>query len=293
VADAGLPVPVRSYSLSSAPGTGSYRISVKHEPHGIASGYLTTRLRAGAVLEVAAPRGDFVLEDSSDPVLLVSAGIGLTPVLSMLHELAAQRSTREVWWIHSARGPSEHPLAEEARELLGSLPNAHEHVYYTSTSGRLTEDTLVDLGLPLEAAAYLCGPAGFMTDVQAALTAVGIDPARIHQELFGALAATNPGITDRTTRPPHQPDGPPGAGPLVTFARSGISTAFKEGSVLALAEACDMPTRWSCRTAVCQTCITPLLAGEVTYSPTPLEPPPEGQTLICCARPTTDLILDM
>ena len=288
--DAGLPVPVRSYSLSSTPGSSSYRISVKHEPHGIASGYLTSRLAIGAVLEVAAPRGEFLLEDGTEPVVLVSAGIGVTPVMAMLHALAAQRSTREVWWIHTARGPAEHPLAAEAHEVLGTLPNAHEHVFYSSSGGRLTKDKLVDLKLPADASAYICGPAAFMTDMREALTAVGIQ--RVHTELFSALPSTNPGIVDQTLRAPHQP-AELGNGPLVTFARSGIATPFGAGSLLDLAEACDVPTRFSCRTGVCQTCITPLLSGDVSYSPTPLEPPPDGQTLICCARPTTDLVLDM
>jgi ferredoxin len=127
--------------------------------------------------------------------------------------------------------------------------------------------------------------------MQVALTAVGI--TQVHTELFGALAAINPGLVDQTARTPHQPDGPPGNGPQVTFARSGISTRMRDGSLLDLADACDVPTRWSCRTGVCQTCVTPLLSGEVSYSPTPLEPPPDGQTLLCCARPTTDLVLDM
>ncbi len=288
--DAGQPVPVRSYSLSSTPGAGSYRISVKHEPHGIASGWLTSRLTAGAVLEVAAPRGEFVLEDGTGPVVLLSAGIGVTPVMAMLHWLAAERSTRDVWWIHTAREPSEAPLAAEAQELLGSMTNSHEHLYYSSAGGRLTKDQLVDLDLPVDATAYICGPASFMTDMREALTAAGV--TRIHTELFGALPSTNPGIVDQTVRPPHQP-AEPGNGPLVTFARSGISTPSADGSLLDLAEACDVPTRWSCRTGICHTCVTPLLSGEVTYSPTPVELPPDGQTLICCTRPTTDLVLDM
>ncbi len=295
IADAGLPVPVRSYSLSSSAGPGSYRISAKREPHGIVSGYLTTKLRPGAMPDVAAPRGEFVLDNGSGPVLLISAGIGLTPVLSTLHELATQRSPREVWWIHGARGPQEHPLATETHTLLTSLPNAHEHVYYSATTGRLTKDKLVDLAVPGCSTAYVCGPASFMADMRDALSAAGIDPARIHTELFGALPATNLGLTDQTIRSPHQPPVPPGAGPMVTFARSGISAPFSDsrGSVLELADACDTPTRWSCRTGVCHTCITPVLSGEVAYSPTPLEPPADGQTLICCARPTTDLVLDM
>ncbi|PTM93080.1 MOSC and FAD-binding oxidoreductase domain-containing protein [Streptomyces sp. VMFN-G11Ma] len=306
VPGAGQPAPVRSYSLSSAPDTGSYRISVKHEPHGAASGFLTTGLRAGGVLEVAAPRGEFVLTEGTGPVLLISAGIGVTPTLSMLHVLAAARSDREIWWIHGARSPGEHPLAAEARTLLAALPHSREHLFYSAataeerdrdgaSAGRVTKDALTALKVPADATAYICGPAAFMTDMTDALVAAGLDPARIHTELFGALPAINPGLTAQTRRPPHQPPGPPGTGPTVTFARSGISTPFPDsgGSLLELADACDVPARWSCRTGVCHTCVTPLLSGRVTYEPTPLEPPPDGDVLICCARPGGDIVLDM
>jgi ferredoxin len=103
------------------------------------------------------------------------------------------------------------------------------------------------------------------------------------------------GLTGQARRPPHQPSGPPGTGPLVTFARSGISAPFSttRRSVLELADACDVPTRWSCRTGVCHTCTTPLLSGDVSYFPDPLESPADGEVLICCARPGTDIVLDM
>jgi ferredoxin-NADP reductase/MOSC domain-containing protein YiiM len=298
VTGAGQPAPVRSYSLSSAPGAGTYRISVKREPHGAASRYLNGRLREGTTVEVAAPRGDFTLGAGPGPVLLISAGIGLTPVLAMLHELAAARSTREVWWIHGARGPREHPLAAEAHDLLASLPNAREHVFYSATAGRLSKDKVMALDVPAGASAYICGPASFMADMQDALAAAGLDPARVHTELFGALPPVNPGLaglTGRTARAPHQPPGPAGTGPMVTFARSGIATRFGAAgrSLLELADACDVPTRWSCRTGVCHTCVTPLLSGAVSYAPDPLEPPADGQVLICCARPSADIVLDM
>jgi ferredoxin-NADP reductase/MOSC domain-containing protein YiiM len=292
---AGQPAPVRSYSLSSAPGAGAYRISVKREPHGLVSGYLNGTLRPGATLEVAAPRGDFVLDDATGPVLLISAGIGVTPVLAMLHALAARRSERDVWWIHGARGPREHPLAAEAHALLACMPNAREHVSYSATSGRLSKDKLLTLDIPAAASAYICGPASFMTDMRDALTAAGLDPGRIHTELFGALPSINPGLTGPAGRPPHQPPGLAATGPMVTFARSGIATRFgADGrSLLELADACDVPSRWSCRTGVCHTCVTPLLSGDVTYSPDPLEPPAAGEVLICCARPSADIVLDM
>jgi ferredoxin-NADP reductase/MOSC domain-containing protein YiiM len=303
---AGQPAPVRSYSLSSAPGATTYRISVKHEYMGTASSYLTAGLQPGMILDAAAPRGEFVLDGGAGPVLLISAGIGVTPVLSMLHQLVSANSGREVWWIHGARRPEEQPLAGEAHNLLAALPHAREHVFYSAATlserhrahaaaGRLSRSKLASLGLPATATAYLCGPESFMTDMQDALTALGVDPARIHTELFGARSAINPGLTGQARQQPHQPPGPPGTGPLVTFARSGISAPFSTSarSVLEFADACDIPTRWSCRTGVCHTCITTLLSGQVSYSPDPLEPPASDEVLICCAQPGNDIVLDL
>ena len=134
-----------------------------------------------------------------------------------------------------------------------------------------------------------------MADIKEALIEVGVDPFHIHTELFGALSSINPGLTGETRRTPHQPEGPPRTGPLVTFARSGISTPFGADTtnVLELAEACDVSTRWSCRTGVCHTCMTPMLSGNVSYDPAPLDPPVDGEVLICCARPSADIVLDM
>ena len=298
--------PVRSYSLSSAPGAADYRISVKHEAGGLVSGYLTGALRAGDQLEVAAPRGEFVLREGTDPILLISAGIGVTPELAMLHECVERHPDREVWWIHGARGPREHALADEAHALLAALPRVHELVFWSratdaerrlghARAGRLTKDALAALDVPTTADAYLCGPASFTADVEQALTAIGLDPARVHTELFTPGTASTPGLVGVTVRRPHRPPGPAATGPLVTFARSDVATAFPDSarSVLELAETCDVPARWSCRTGVCHTCVTPLLAGEVRYSPDPLEPPPDGAVLICCARPTSDVVLDL
>jgi ferredoxin-NADP reductase/MOSC domain-containing protein YiiM/ferredoxin len=306
ITGAGTPAPVRTYSLSSAPDTGTYRISVKQEPHGIASGYLNRDLRPGASLDVAAPRGEFVLRTGTGPVLLISAGIGVTPVLAMLHQLARGHSEQDIWWLYGARGPREHPLAAEAHTLLASLLHAHEHVFYSAatpaerdrahaTRGRLSKEALAALAIPVGGTAYICGPAAFMAAVSDALTALGADPDRIHTELFAALPSINPGLTEHARRPPHQPPGTSGTGPLVTFARSGITTPFGTGwgNVLDLADACDVPTRWSCRTGVCHTCVTPLLSGDITYTPAPLEPPATGEVLICCAQPATDIVLDM
>jgi ferredoxin-NADP reductase len=258
------------------------------------------------VLEVAAPRGTFILQDGAEPILLLSAGIGVTPVLAMLHQLVTRRSEREVWWIHGARTPQEQPLAAEAHALLSSLPRSREHIFYSGAiprqggdfpadTGRLTKEKLAALDPPRNAVAYLCGPEAFMNGMQQALSELGVDPSRIFTELFGALPSINPGVTDQVHRPPHVPAGPPGTGPLVTFARSGLSTPFNDalGNLLGLADACDVPARWSCRTGVCHTCTTPLLSGDVSYSPEPLEPAVTGNILICCSQPATDVVLDM
>ncbi|MET8452614.1 MOSC and FAD-binding oxidoreductase domain-containing protein [Streptomyces sp. NPDC005209] len=296
---------VRSYSLSAAPTAAGYRISVKHEPHGTVSGYIHAALRPGDLVDIASPRGMFVLEEGTRPIVLLSAGIGATPVLAMLHQLAANRDPRPVWWIHTAHDRAHHAFADETHALLAQLPHAHEHIYYSAeaarengphiTQGRPTARSLAALGIPTEADAYLCGPTAFMDDLAGYLRDHGLSAERIHTEQFSALPAINPGVTPTATVRPHQPPGPPGAGPLVTFARSGITTPWSPAhtSLLDLAEACDVPTRWSCRTGVCHTCITHLLAGDVTYTTPPLELPEEGTVLVCCSEPSAEVVLDL
>src|SRR5262249_2455842 len=239
-----------------------YRISIKQESHGAASAFLHSHVHDGDMLDVAAPRGTFTLHDGDAPVLLLSAGIGATPVLAMLHALAAARSAREVWWVHGARSGAEHVFAEESRGLLAQLPNAHSYVCYSrpgpddrqghdyAVAGRLSADMLAKLHLPRTADAYLCGPTAFMQEVAASLAVLGLEPGGIRTEIFGTAPAMTPGIAGRTARPAHQPAGPPGTGPTISFARSDLSVKWAStyASLLELAEACSVPTRWSCRT---------------------------------------------
>jgi ferredoxin-NADP reductase/MOSC domain-containing protein YiiM len=288
---------IRNYSLSNQPGSAEYRIGVKREPHGAGSGRLYAKVKVGDVLDVAAPRGTFFLTDGDNPVVLVSAGVGVTPVLSMLYSLAG--ANRPVWWLHGARNRSEQAFAEEVGTLLERLPDSQSRVYYSRPSSaelrsRLSDDVIAGLGLPPDSDAYLCGPAAFMAELSAALATHGLEPARIHTELFGAAAALTPGIAEVAV-PPHQPAGPRGTGPDVSFARSGISAPWgpPSTSLLEFAEACDVPTRWSCRTGVCHNCETALLAGAVRYDPEPLDPPAEGNILICCAQPVEDVVVDL
>jgi ferredoxin-NADP reductase/MOSC domain-containing protein YiiM len=298
---------LRNYSLSGPPDGGFYRITVKREDDGAASGYLHTRLAVGDALDVAAPRGTFLLDRSQAPVLLISAGIGATPVLAMLQALAKERSEREIWWLHGARSSREHPFAAEARALLAKLPNANAHVLYSrpgpddvtgrdyERAGRLSASVLAELDPPGDAEAYVCGPLAFMDEMSAGLAAAGLDASRIHTEPFGPAPGMTPGIAATPARRPHPPAGETGDGPTIEFARSGLAIPWSSDytSVLELAEACDVPVRWSCRTGVCHSCETTLVAGNLEYSPDPVEPPAEGSALICCAQPRDDVVLDL
>jgi ferredoxin-NADP reductase/MOSC domain-containing protein YiiM len=298
---------LRNYSLSGPPEAGYYRVTVKRERDGVASGYLHAHLAVGDQLDVAAPRGTFILDQTDAPVLLISAGIGATPVLAMLQALAQEHSERDIWWLHGARNGREHSFAAEARALLVSLPNTQAHVYYSHPgphdvegrdfdgTGRLTSSLLAELEPPSDAEAYLCGPAAFMDEISAGLSALGCDASHIHTEPFGPAASQTPGIAATPARAPHPPTGKPGDGPRIAFARSDLTIPWSSdyGTLLELAESCDVPVRWSCRTGVCQTCETTLIAGDVDYSPDPVEPPTDGSVFICCSQPRDDLVLDL
>jgi ferredoxin-NADP reductase/ferredoxin len=305
--DPGAPALLRSYSLSGRPGLERYRVSVKREPHGVASAFLCERARVGDVLEASAPRGSFALGGGMGPVVLLSAGVGATPVLSMLHELVAQGSPREVWWLFGARDRDDHPFREESRALVRALTRGRSHVRYSrprpedvpgtdfDAPGRLSLAALQEAGVPRDADFYLCGPPAFLRDLTAGLAAWEVDRSRVHTEVFGPGESVTPGIAPAASRRPHPPPGPPGPGPLVSFSRSGLAIPWNPsfGSLLELAEACDVPVRWACRTGVCHSCHSGFLSGSVGYDPEPLDPPAAGSLLICCSRPTGDVVIDL
>jgi MOSC domain-containing protein YiiM/ferredoxin-NADP reductase len=297
----------RSYSLSGPLSTERYRISVKIEPNGAAGSYLRDHVRVGDVLDVSAPRGSFILQSGERPVVLLSAGIGATPVLAMLYVLAAARSTRQVSWLHAARDGAHHPFAGEIRRLLLTLTQGRLYVCYSrpdahdelakdfDAAGHLSRSVFEEVGIPREADVYICGPARFTTEMKEALAGVGVAPERIHVELFNGSEALTPGVVGAATRTPHLPGDDAGTGPLVSFARSGIAAHWKPScqSILELAEACDVPVRWSCRTGVCHNCESGLVSGAVAYGPEPLEKPADGNLLVCCSQPTGDVVVDL
>ena len=292
---------LRSYSLAAPADDRRYRIAVKREVGGRASGFLHDGIGVGDVVQVGAPRGAFTLDvDGTGPVALLSAGVGVTPVLAMLGALARARSARAVWWVHGARSGAEHAFAAEARDLISMLPSGASHVRYSrpldgdrhgvdyDDVGRIDLDALVSIGVPRDADFYLCGPAGFLLELTAALLTWGVSPARLRRELFGPEPRAN-------APEPHPPAGPPGRGPDVGFSRSALTIPWDDryGSLLELAEACDVPAEWSCRTGVCHRCESGLVDGAVDYDPLPLDDPTPGNVLLCCARPRGPVTVDL
>jgi ferredoxin-NADP reductase/MOSC domain-containing protein YiiM len=301
------PALMRSYSLSGAPNAAAYRVSIKREAHGAASAYVADTLEAGDIVQASAARGSFTLQPGDTPVVLLSAGIGVTPVLAMLHALAAEGSTREIWWLYGTRNGREHPFAEETRALLKGLAHAHSHICYSApasedrpdvdfdATGRLTARVLDELNVPHDGDVYICGPQAFMSDLTAGLAAWGGARDHIHTEMFGGGPSFAPGVAASQRPPPHLPTGPAGDGALVSFTRSGLNVRWAPiyQNLLELAEACDVPVRWSCRTGVCHSCETGLVEGKVGYRPDPVDAPADGNVLICCAQPEGDVVIDL
>jgi ferredoxin-NADP reductase/MOSC domain-containing protein YiiM len=301
------PAVMRNYSLSDLPATDHYRVSIKQEVNGVASTFLHTQIKVGDAVDVATPRGSFTLKFGDNPVVLLSAGVGATPVLAMLHALAHQASQREAWWLFGARNREEHPFAEESRSLVKRLARGKSCIWYSRPGpqdhpgadfdlpGRITGVALEKLGVPLDADFYLCGPNTFLSDITSWLAGLGVPDERMHAEIFGAAKSITPGIAESSPARPHPSEGPVGSGPRVSFARSGLNVSWnpKFASLLEFAEACDVPVRWSCRTGVCHMCESGLISGEVAYQPEPLEPPAQGNVLICCSQPQGDVAIDL
>jgi ferredoxin-NADP reductase len=222
----------------------------------------------------------------------------------MLYALASARSQRRVWWVHGTRDGRHHSFKEEAARLVRQLSAGRVHVVYSrpgaedalgegcDETGHVDVAMLARLGVAPDSDFYLCGPAGFLVTLESQLQrALGVDPARIHSEVFGAAAA---GMHAGRPRPPPTAS-LGGDGPRVTFARSGRVVRWSDAqrNLLELAEACDIATSWSCRSGVCQSCECPLIAGAVAYAPEPIAMPSDGTVLLCCAHPTEDVELDL
>ncbi|MDE2333869.1 MAG: 2Fe-2S iron-sulfur cluster binding domain-containing protein [Rhodospirillales bacterium] len=309
---------LRTYSISSPPDERRFfRISVKREPApaglsvppGRVSTHLHDHVQVGQNLTILPPRGDFVLsEPSQRSVLLLSGGVGLTPMVAMAHRLAAQ-GTRRTWFIHACENGRAHAFRDEVASLAARAANLRTYACYNrpdpadreagafDAEGLLTAEKLQSF-LPIDDyECYLCGPPGFMQALYATLIGLGVCEQQIHYEFFGPASVLKSGKTSQGEANATASQAAPavGAGAIVTFARSGFSVRWDEryNSILEFAEAHGVSPDFSCRAGVCSTCRCALRSGAVTYFEEPLAEPGAGMALICCSRPDGDVTLDL
>jgi uncharacterized protein len=295
----------RSYSLSGPCGkTGEYRVSIKREPNGLASNYFHDQMNVGDTVMALAPRGEFVLDRTSPrPVVLLSGGVGLTPMVSMLHELAETKD-REVLFLHACENGEVHALLDEVLDLVRPNERLRAHFVYRNptahdrstarfdSEGVVTKALLQSL-LPLDDYDfYLCGPPAFMQAIYRTLRDLGVPKPRIAYEFFGPATVLDeepkiaaPIIVAQVSNNL----------PLIEFRKSGI-TANWDGaseSLLAFAEAQGLSPAFSCRAGICSTCKANLISGEVVYFEDPLDEVETGFALLCCSKPAGALVLDL
>jgi ferredoxin-NADP reductase len=296
--------PIATYTISSSPAEkGIYRISVKREAAGFGgSAYLHDHAQVGTTLRAARPRGTFHLSDDVQSVVLLTGGIGVTPAVSMLKDLV-KRQDLPVHFIHAVRNRREHSFWQEISDVAAAASNVSTFISYDEASeedlaggycnrvGPIDRECLRRL-LPLDRhTVYLCGPNGFMTAMRNALLSLGVPESSIHQENFGGAPAIAPLCTlDTSSKQPTA-----NAGTMVRFTRSGVEATWqkKSGSLLELAEQNGINPDFSCRAGVCGTCSCRLVSGQIEYDEQPLDELPEGDILICCARPVGAISLDL
>ena len=330
---------LRNYSVSGDPDcTDHLRISVKHEKapvgsnvaDGLGSSYLHQHVQPGDVLNAAGPMGEFVLDESSQrPVVLLSGGVGQTPLLAMLHRLV-KGSKRKVHVIHACDNSTVHAFAGELRELAAQREGVQVYFCYRNPSerdeqaglhhvaGLITREQL-QRWLPLDDYEfYLCGPSVFMQTNYGILRSLGVARERIHYEFFGpatvlentvaSAVATNVIQTDAqptlangsaavlpVTEPLAEGAAVKDATQTVTFLPDGRQAQWHEDcpSLLDLAEEAGLSPDFNCRAGLCNTCMCTLVSGEVDYFEEPLDPVPEGKVLLCCSRPRGPVAVEL
>ncbi|MBO9479401.1 pyridoxamine 5'-phosphate oxidase family protein [Shimia sp. R11_0] len=186
----------RTYSLSGKSGADQFRITVKREPNGLVSRHLHDVITVGDILEARLPSGDFIAPEGATPLVLVSAGVGLTPMLSMLHDATSHPTARPVWFVHGTRNGQHHALRQDVDRLITTAPQATKQIFYSAPSpldqqgrdfdikGRITATHLLALNAGPRADYMLCGPVEFMSELTSGLKAAGIAEKHIHFETF-------------------------------------------------------------------------------------------------------------
>ncbi|MEE8352131.1 MAG: FAD-binding oxidoreductase [Rhodospirillales bacterium] len=299
----------RTYTLSSsANDTDHYRLTIKREPEGKASIFFHDKIDVGAKLNAKNPAGKFHLDMESDkPVVLLSGGVGLTPMISMLNTICENGAGRKTWFLHGTRGRNEHCMGEHVRALAAKHANVSAHIVYEKTSpedvkgehydseGYFTGDLLQDLLGDTDYEFYLCGPPPFMKAVYNALCDWGVDENAIHYEFFGPATVLREGAPGPDQASPVATENAAVAGPMVTFSDSDKSAPWdaKFENLLDFAESLGLAPAFSCRSGICHTCMIELKDGEVNYPEEPVIPPDPGHVLICSAQPKGDIDIDL
>ncbi len=307
----------RTYSLSSGPGDQDcLQISVKREegamngtlPPGVVSNHLHRSLALGDEILVRPPLGTFTLSLAGNaPVVLLSAGVGITPMMSMLDTLIAGRDRRPIWFLHGARSGREQAFRRRIAQAGQILPNLVTHTRFSrpdrqdvaqhrhDSIGRIDMSLVRSVRAPPETHYFLCGPLGFLRDLYRGLRRLGVPKEQIHYEHFGVpvdLAVEERPV--ETLKPP-QPIATGARALTVTFARSGLVVPWDPDaeSILELAEDAGLSPDHSCRSGICQTCSCRLISGQIAYHEEPAAEPEAGEVLICSARPKGDVVIDI
>lgn len=302
---------VRCYSLSDSPFHANYyRVTIKREeapkdrpelPPGIASSYFVDKVRQGDILDVKAPTGHFYLDlNQPKPIVLISGGVGITPMLSMMNAIIESGTKREVWFFYGARNRTEHIQRSYLLELAGLHENINIHVCYSQPNaedafgrdyhhkGRVTVELLKQL-LPSNNYEYfLCGNGAFMKSITDGLEAWGVPESSVHFEAFG------PATVKKKTAPAPSATLIAGPQPQITFSKSGKTLPWEPGLLNLLDFARDKEVRLDsgCCAGSCGSCLVAIQSGEVEYIKPPDTQPENGSCLACICRPKGDLVLD-
>ena len=306
----------RTYSISSSPNPSYYRLTIKRElappdqPDiypGVSSNFFHDEVVPGTELLTKSPRGKFYLDPNSEkPVVLLSAGVGLTPLISMLDAIVESGVKRPTWFIHGARNSNEHAMCSHVRVLQEENENVNVHIRYSKPLpedikgtdyddvGHVDIELLKELLPNKEFDFYICGPTPFMQSLFNGLTDWGISGDKIHYEFFGPASA----LKDRSkiSTEKRVASASECCGEIeVTFSGSGIKTNWNDSfdSILDLAEASGLSPDYSCRSGICNTCVCKLSEGQVEYTEEPLDPPDSGYVLICCSKPKKNVVIDI
>jgi len=306
----------RTYSISDSPDKDYYRLTIKREPvppdrpdlyPGVSSNYFHDQVEPGTKLLAKSPRGKFFLDPKAEsPVVLLSAGVGLTPLVSMLNAIVESDSKRPTWFIHGARNGREHALGIHVRALTKESEDLNVHIRYSKPmpydiQGNDYDDKgYVDIELLKRILPnsdfnfYLCGPAPFMKSLFSGLLDWGVSEYKIHYEFFGPASLLKERV--KVATPKRVAAASECCGEIeVTFSHSGVNANWNPSleSILDLAEANGLSPDYSCRSGICHTCMCKLEDGEIEYIEEPLDPPEPGCILICCSKPKTNIVIDV